>query len=241
MSLAKLITTLVLSFFTLNSYAFKFTPMVADLEIGKLGNKLKYSVQNNSDKTIAVQVRAVHRRIDEEGREYRKDAKDDFLIFPSQLFLKGNEKRSVLVRYKGEQNPNNEKAYRIIAEQVDVNAKENKKLKEGANLKILLRYVASLYVGKEQFKGEVNFSGYHFDQKNKVIKVVATNKGKKRVVLERLQVRVLKNKSEVYRYKSEDLKGFQNEVVQASASRKFTLPLKNKIPTDGSAKFEITY
>lgn len=101
MKLAKLFILYTLIFNFQNVFAFKFTPMVSEMNIDQDGSKLKFSLLNNSDKTIAVQVRAAHRRVDEEGIEYRKEAKDEFLIFPNQLFLKGNEKRSILVRYKG--------------------------------------------------------------------------------------------------------------------------------------------
>jgi fimbrial chaperone protein len=215
--------------------------MVSEMNLDKGGPKLKFSVLNNSDETIAVQIRAAHRRVDEEGKEFRKEAKNEFLIFPSQLFLKANEKRSILVRYKGQPKIDKELPFRIIAEQVDVDSKEKKKLKEGANLRILLRYVASLYVGKSDFKGKVDFTNYSFDKKNKVINLLAKNSGKKHIVLNELKVRALKGKKEVAVFSQDELKGFFNEVVQAGSARKFKMPLKQSIPTDGSVKFEITY
>ena len=65
-------------------------------------------------------------------------------------------------------------------------------MKEGANLRILLRYVGSLYISKSDFRGKVEFSNYAFDIKNKKINVLAKNQGTKHVVLTNLQIRVLK-------------------------------------------------
>lgn len=241
MQFSKWIILLLVGMFTSPLWAFKFTPMVANMDLIKDKGKQKYSVINNSNQTIAVQIRAVHRRVDESGQEFRKDAKSDFLIFPNQLFLKANERRSILVRYKGPNKLDKELPYRIVAEQVDVDAKDAKKLSEGANLKILLRYVASLYVTKSDFKGEVKFSGFEIDKAKKQVKVLAANIGTKHVILNNLKVRVLKDKKEVYQYKDEELKGFHNEVVQADAKRHFYFTLAKTLPMDGSIKFEITY
>lgn len=241
MYLMKLLFLILVGLVSLKTYAFKFTPMVSQIDLVKDKGKQKFTVLNNSEQTIAVQIRAAHRRVDEKGIEFRKEAKDDFLIFPNQLFLKGNERRSILVRYKGDPKIEKELPFRIIAEQIDVDAKDVKKLQEGASLRILLRYVASLYVTKGNFKGDIKFSDTKVDLKQKLVSVLAENIGKKHVVLDNLNVRVLKGKKELYAYKVEELKGFHNEVVQALAKRIFEFPLNKTLPTDGSIKFEISY
>lgn len=61
------------------------------------------------------------------------------------------------------------------------------------------------------------------------------------MVLKDLKIRISKEGKELASLTGKELNGFSNEVVQAGATRKFKFHLKKNIPTDGSAKFEITY
>ena len=80
------------------AYAFRLEPMVLSLPVTQPRAAGTYTVENNSDKKVAVEFKVRGRQIDREGKEERPEAKG-FLVYPQQMALEPGEKRSVRVTW----------------------------------------------------------------------------------------------------------------------------------------------
>lgn len=195
--------------------------------IGVKGNDSSalYFLENDTDQSIAVQVNLVRREMDINGVESNPKISNELTLYPTQLIIPPNEKRSVKVAWVGKELPTKELAYRLIAEQLPIELEKNKNKK--ASIKVLLRYVAALYVKAEDYSPDIKVA----EVKNveKKISILIENIGKKHQVLANLNLKFIdeKKKKEIL-LTVDDLKGMSGENVLADSKRIFIFPMTGK-------------
>lgn len=199
-----------------SSYAFKFSPMSTSIGVKHSKNSTLFFLENDSEQAIAVTATLLRRMMDRNGVETNLKVEDELTVYPTQLIIPPNEKRSVKVTWVGKVLPTREMAYRLVAEQLPIDLDKNKKQK--ASIKVLLRYVAALYVSPEDWDSEVQVKQLQVEDKN--VSLVLENKGKKHQVLSNLSLKVSGNKD--FEVTSEDLKGMTGENILAQSERVFT-------------------
>ena len=185
-------------------------------------NSALFYLENDSDQPIAVTASVLKREINAEGVETNQKIEGEITVYPSQLIIPPNEKRSVKVTWVGKTVPTSEAAYRLVAEQLPIELDKNKKQK--ASIKVLLRYVAALYVEPENFSSEVSLKKMEMDEKS--IAFFVANTGKKHQVLANLTLQVTGKKS--FSISSEELKNMSGENVLALSERVFRFPRTGK-------------
>lgn len=217
-------------FISLNSYAFKFSPMSTSIGIKEKANSTLFYLENDSDQPIAVTTTLLKRAMNNEGVESNDKIADELMVYPSQLIIPANEKRSVKVTWTGKTVPTSELAYRLVAEQLPIDIEKNKK--QNASIKVLLRYVAALYVLPEDFSSDVSFKKLDVDDKN--ISFTVANAGKKHQVLSNLEMKITGKKT--IELVNDDLKTMSGENILAESERVFRFPKNGKFkdiqPTD---------
>jgi len=219
------ILLLFFSFFlSLNSYAFKFSPMSTSIGVSENKNSTLFYLENDSDQPIAVTATLLKREIDREGVESNPKVGDEFSLYPSQLIIPPNEKRSVKVTWIGKTVPASELSYRLVAEQLPIDLDKNKKQK--ASIKVLLRYVAALYVTPEDYQAEVVLKKMEIDEKH--VSFLIANTGRSHQVLSNLFIKVKVASKKDIELNSEDLKGMSGENVLALSERLFRFPRNGK-------------
>jgi fimbrial chaperone protein len=168
--------------------------------------------------------------MDKNGVESNEKILDELTIYPTQLVIPSGEKRSVKVTWVGKTIPNIETSYRLVAEQLPIDIEKSKK--KNASIKVLLRYVAALYVSPEDVSSEITLKKFEVDEKNVIFTI--DNAGKKHQVLSKLEMKVFGKQS--VELSSEDLKGMSGENVLAMSERLFSFPRNGKFmniqPTD---------
>ena len=184
-----------------------------------------FFLENDSDQAIAVQVSLAKREMDINGVESNPKISTELTLYPTQLIIPPNEKRSVKVAWVSKEMPTKELAYRLIAEQLPIDLEKNKNKK--ASIKVLLRYVAALYVKAEDFSPEIKV----LEVKNvdKKISIEIQNSGKKHQVLANLNLKFIdeKKKKEIL-LNAEDLKGMSGENILPDSKRLFLFPKLGK-------------
>jgi fimbrial chaperone protein len=103
-----------------------------------------FRVVNTQGEQIAVRVRMLTRSVDEAGNEVRGDASGEFLVFPSTLTLPAGGSQAIRVQWLGPEEIAEEKAYRIVVEQVPVDFADE--VSGGVDITIVFRYIGSVYV-----------------------------------------------------------------------------------------------
>lgn len=217
-----LFTILFCMFMSANSYAFKFSPMSTSIGVKDSKNSTLFFLENDSEQAIAVTATLLKRLMDKNGVETNLKVEDELTVYPTQLIIPPNEKRSVKVTWTGKETPTKEMAYRLVAEQLPIDLDKSKKQK--ASIKVLLRYVAALYVTPEDWDSEVQFKQLQVEEKN--VSLVLENKGKKHQVLSNLSMKISGHKD--IELNSDDLKGMTGENILAQSERVFTFSKEGK-------------
>lgn len=134
----------VLLFAPAAAEAFKFTPIEMVFEPAGRGATRTFQITNAHDQPIAVEIRLATREMTLSGEDRLSDAEDSFAVFPAQTIVLPGKSQTVRVQWLGDPAPGRELAFRLVAEQLPIEL--NRETSDGARLKLLVRYIASLYI-----------------------------------------------------------------------------------------------
>lgn len=219
------------------AWAFRFSPMVAELSPQGQKSSQTFLVENNGDARVALQLELFKRTADEDGIEKRVIT-EDLSVFPQQLTLEPGAQRNIKVSWVGGAAIDSERPYRLVVTQLPVDFAKIKGpgAKPGVNLNFLLQYVASLYVVPPQAKARVVVASIARLEGGS-LKVALTNAGNAHQLLRGMRLRIGPGKSEV---SADQLKILESDNLLPGASRSFTVTLPLPLPTGalaGTAEF----
>ena len=189
-------------------------------------NSTLFYLENDSPQAIAVQLTLTKREMSEEGVESNPKINDELTVYPSQLIIQPNEKRSIKVTWMSKFVPTKEAAYRLIAEQLPIDLEKTKAKK--ASIKVLLKYVAALYVTSDLYSADASLK--NFTVSNDKVVFTIENKGKEHQVLNNLSLQYQSSKSKKeFLLSGSDLQGMIGENVLAESKRNFTFKKSGKL------------
>lgn len=199
--------------------------MSSSLEAIENNSSLFY-LENDSAQPIAIELSLVKREMTEDGVEINTKINNELTVYPSQLIIQPNEKRSVKVSWTLKQALEKELAFRLIAEQLPIDIEKTKTKK--ASIKVLLKYVAALYVTTDKFSADAQLS--KFEVKNDKVIFTVDNKGSEHQVLNNLRLvyKSSKNNKEIT-LEGQELTGMIGENILAQTHRNFALPKTGKL------------
>lgn len=205
--------------------------MSQSIDLGQDKRGAQFLIENDSNSNIAVELSVKERQMDENGIEKLLDTKA-VTIFPPQIIVPPNEKRTIRVSYNNKDVPVKEQNFRVIAEQLALNVDEKKKDKAG--IKLLMKYVAALYATPTDAKSDLKLLSHKSD--GKTLTIVVENKGNKHQLLTNPVISYLQNgkKGEI---KTNELKGFAGENILAGQKRIFKI--KNDVNLRDKARLEL--
>ncbi|CBW26445.1 p pilus assembly protein, chaperone papd. p pilus assembly protein, chaperone papd [Halobacteriovorax marinus SJ] len=199
-----------------HSMAFKLMPMSISINSSQKDKTALFTVFNDSDEPIAIQLDMRKRLMKPDGSEEHPEV-DDFLVYPDQLVLGAKKRRVIKVRWLKGEVKDIERSYRLIAEQlpIDVSKKKDKK----TDIKILLRYVAALYVAPKTSSAKLRvISAKTTKDLNRIIFHVE-NSGNKHHVLLSPKVNIIQ---EGKTFSLTNLEGIRGENILAKTKRYFS-------------------
>ena len=214
--------------------AFRFIPFIAEFEPSGSGANRTYTVENTSEDRIAVEVSVHKRGMNLDGTDRLQDADDDFIVYPTQVVLEPHRKQAIRVQFIGDPAPDRELAYRIIAEQLPVEL--DAEPEPGANVRILVRYVGSIYVRPKQAAYEVvleRAGSETLENGSRGLAITLHNKGTAHAILKNLELSFSSQNGagpNGVQLSSEFLKGMTGENILAMHKRRFVLPWPAKLP-----------
>lgn len=212
--------------FVQEAQAFTFSPFRVKFEPAGAGANQLFTVENDTNTPASVQIRIVTREVGVDGGEKNTDAEKDFTIYPAQMVLKPHAKRSVRVQWLGDPKLKEEKAYRIIAEQLPVNL-DKEKPKTSA-VKFLVSYRGALFVTPPGLAHNVtlDFTGTTQDATGKkMLEIVLHNRGTQHALLRNLKLDIKDDKGNTASLAGENqLKGVTGEGILAKHRRRFMVP-----------------
>ncbi len=228
----------IFSIIVSNAYAFKFSPMSITINPTSGERSTVAYLENDSSSPIAIQITLTHRLMDINGNETYPEANEELQAYPSQMIIPPYEKKSVKITYTGKEISDVEKAFRIISEQLPIEV--DKKVKKKTNVKILLKYIAALYVENGKSEARVNVNSWQVQ--NKEIELKIKNDGNKHQVLTNLSIIFSKDGEKNIVLEPKDLKNISGENILAKSERIFKLPLISSLnKLDSKFKIELKF
>jgi fimbrial chaperone protein len=157
--------------------AFQITPMNIQLTPQGNGRSTTLTVDNSNPEPIAVQIRVLGREVLPDGSEQNGEIEAGlFRVYPSQLIVPAGASQVVRLQYTGPEDVDVEQAYRLEARQLPINI-QNRDADQGTGVKIVLRYLATVYVGPRNARPEFDLSVRDLDLSAGTGELVIANRG----------------------------------------------------------------
>lgn len=213
------------------AYGFRLDPMVADFESTGPNQSKVFRIENNGQERIAIALKATSRSHDLKGEEKREKV-DDFSIYPEQISLGPNDSRNIRVTYKGATDLKAEKAYRLIATQLPVDFKGDKK---NTQLNFLFEYVASVYVHSGSVQPRLEIKQTEVTGTNKV-RVVLENTGTAHRLLKGVSVHLANESGKNIPVKEISFQNWPGENILPGSQREFELQTADPVKAKSTLK-----
>lgn len=202
------------------------------IRLNEKEKQAQFFVENQSTEDMPVLITLAERIQKEDGSE-ETPTTQELVAFPPQLIIPAKEKRSIRVSWKGE-TPKHERAFRLIAEQLPLDVKKEKT--KGSGIKMLLKYVAALYVNPGKTKAELHITKVNSTNKNLLVTI--ENKGSMHAPMLNPIVTLTKDKQKVV-LKGDLVKGLVGENLLAKSTRTFKLPANKNVDGSFAGKISI--
>lgn len=223
-------------------FGFTLTPMSVSFETSGKGATQTFQAHNDAEEDIAVEISLSGRVVAQDGSETQPKIADVdklFLVYPPQVILKAGEKRNIRVSWIGPSQLPEERAYRLIAEQLPVDTKP-RDANRGATIKMLLKYVAALYVTPPQAKPKVVLKSFsRQDSATPKLRLVLENQGNRHTLLNGLQVKLTPSTGKPVILPQEALSEVAGQNLLANSSRRFEVPWPTQISAQNAAKTRV--
>ncbi|WP_127716072.1 molecular chaperone [Halobacteriovorax sp. HLS] len=209
------IIIILCSLFSLSIHAFKLSPMSYSIIGGGKNNIANFTVSNDGETPIAVQLEVKVRDMLSDGSEKLPET-EDFLVFPDQLVLGPKSRRVVKVRWLKGEVEDFERSFRLIAEQLPIDL--NKKKGAKTDIKILLRYVAALYVTPSKAQSNISVVKSSATKDLKKVLIDVRNDGNLHLVLSSPKITFTQEGKD---FLVENYEGILGENILTRSNRKF--------------------
>ena len=125
--------------------AYQLSPLNVTYDPTGAGSAKVYTIVNDSDSPIAIEVRAEQRIIDIDGNEVNQDGSAFFQIQPNRMIIRPDSTQLVRVQYRGPRTVPQELSFRIISEQIAMPRGANA-ADSGQMISFLFVYSTSAYI-----------------------------------------------------------------------------------------------
>lgn len=214
----------VLSFApTQSALAFRLTPIEMEFAPSGRGATQIFRVENDRAEPAAIEMRMFARAMEIDGADRLTPADDAFVVYPGQIVLMPGESQSVRVQYMGDAAPRTELAYRLVAEQLPVDIDGNDP--QGGQVRLLVRYVASVYVLPEGVRPRVSAVSARpvMEDGRRQLELIVENAGTSHQILQQPVLR-LEAGGQAVTLEGAGLGALAGENVLAGTRRRFLLP-----------------
>ena len=228
------IQTVLFLLLALPASAFRLDPMVVEFTPSGAGSSKVFKVENNGQDRIAVQLKTTTREVSPSGQETRNPS-TEFSIFPDQISLGPNDTRNIRVTYNGSKDVASERSFRLIATQLPVDFKGEKKQ---AQLNFLFQYVASLYVTPPQALAKLEVQKIEATGAKK-LKISLANIGSAHRLLKDVKLKLTTESGEPVAIQEASFKDWPGENLLAGSKRDYELETVQPLPAKAKLKSEL--
>ncbi len=182
--------------------AYQLSPLNVTYDPTGAGSAKVYTIVNDSDSPVAIEVRAEQRIVDIDGNEANQDGSAYFSIQPNRMIIRPDSTQLVRVQYRGPQTVTRELSFRIISEQIPMprGAQEEE---SGQMISFLFVYSTSAYVKPSRIVESIA-SAVSVTEDGK-LEIVLENTGSVHQMLNSLDIEISDDKGNTYTLTEEEL------------------------------------
>ncbi|MCF0237324.1 MAG: molecular chaperone [Sphaerochaetaceae bacterium] len=158
--------------------AFQFSPLESTFEPTGANSSKIYTIVNDSDDSIAIQVSVLKRDQDAQGNEINEDGSAFFSVDRPYLIVPAQSSALVRITYQGTKTVTSEMAFRVRAEQIAYS--QGKAASNQSMFNFLYVYSTSAYVSPAEKVKKVdvgNIKASYDEEGNQVLQVTVRNRG----------------------------------------------------------------
>ena len=197
-----------------------------------------YTITNDSDSPVAIEVRAEQRIIDIDGNEVNQDGSAYFSIQPSRMIIPGNTTQLVRVQYRGPQTVTSEMSFRIISEQIPM-PQGAQDQEAGQMISFLFVYSTSAYVRPSRVIESVSESVEHTDDGK--LEIIIENTGSVHQMLNSLSVTVRGDDGSEYVLSDEEMGAISGQNLLAGSTLRIVIDMPEVLSGASSYGVEVEY
>ena len=218
--------------------AYQLSPLNVTYDASGTGSAKVYTIVNDSDSPIAIEVKAVKRSIDIDGEEYNDDASAYFLIQPNKMIIKPQSTQLVRVQYRGPRIVTKETAYRIVSEQIPYSQGAQAQ-SEGQTISFLFVYSTSAYVRPTKVIERVSASAsINSDGK---LEIILENTGSVHQLLNNLAITITGSSGSEYKLSEEEVAPLNGENLLVDSRRRLVIDIPSVLAADSTFKVAETH
>lgn len=222
--------------FTLMAY--QLSPLNVTYDPTGAGSAKVYTIVNDSDSPIAIEVRAEQRIIDIDGNEANQDGSAYFSIQPNRMIIRPDSTQLVRVQYRGPQTVTKELSFRIISEQIPM-PRGAQDAESGQMISFLFVYSTSAYVKPSRIVESVTPSVTVTDDGK--LEVVLENTGSVHQMLNTLSIILAGDNGEEYVLTEEELAPLSGQNLLTDSRLRTIIDTPSSLADAESITAEISY
>lgn len=217
--------------FAIKALGINFQPMEQTLTPSGMAASYSFQLNNDQKTDIAFEVSAVARGLAPSGEEIRTPT-DHFVLFPKSGIVKPGENKAIRVTYKGPSDIKSEAAYRIILTQVPL--KTDEKPIDGAHLKYLMNFEASVYVAPAGVAPNVVVKSGKLKQDK--LEVALINNGTAHKILAKMEIQLKLTNGNPISMAREHLEPFDRFNLLPGSTLNIVFPAPKNLKAHGELK-----
>ena len=224
----------LLSLMLFNLSAYQLSPLNVTYDPTGAGSAKVYTIVNDSDAPIAIEVRAEQRIVDIDGNEANQDGSAYFSIQPNRMIIMPDSTQLVRVQYRGPSTVTRELSFRIISEQIPMprGAQEEE---SGQMISFLFVYSTSAYVRPSRVVERVE--GTAVENADGKLEVTLTNTGSVHQMLNSLAITVTGDDGSEYVLTEEDLAPLAGQNLLTASSLRTVIEMPEAL--DGASAYSV--
>ena len=225
-----------------NVFAYQLSPLSVSYSTTGADSVKAYTIVNDSDSPIAIQMVAYKRMLDKDGNEYTEPASQYFSIQPAKMIIKPQTTQIVRVQYKGPKTVSKELNFRIVAEQIAY-SKGAQEATSGQTINFLFVYSTAAYVQPSKIIERIRTTAtFNSDD---TITVALENTGSVHQLLDSLSVTINGNDGSRYQMSDEEIKAASGKNLLTDSVIQLTIAdpeeLKNSSSLSAEASYNFSY
>lgn len=218
-------------------YAYQLSPLSAVYSPSGAASSKIYTIVNDSDSPIAIEINAMKRMINLDGTESTEDGSAYFSIQPSKMIIKPQSTQLVRAQYRGPRTVTKEQSFRIVASQIPYSTGAQDQ-SAGQTINFLFVYSTAAYVEPTRIIERVAATAAMEDGK---LAISITNTGSVHQLLNSLSVTVKGDNGGSYTLTEDELGAMNGVNLLTDSTVRIEIDLPSELTGATAFTAEVAY